>query len=98
MQIFEEILFFKATNNTKTNLAAADGVLSEGCAPEAAAGGVLPKECVHKTGQSLAHILLEEPNRPAAAKLLVFVLFVALKKRIPSKICWLSCLLKKRSV
>ena len=27
----------------------------------------------------------------------LFVLFVALKKRIPSKICILSCLIEKRS-
>ena len=38
-----------------------------------------------------AHILMEAPNRQQLSDLLVSVLFVTLKKRIPSKICILSC-------
>ena len=41
-----------------------------------------PAGCVH---ESRSHILLEEPNRHQLSYLFVFVLFVALKKRIPSK-------------
>ena len=36
---------------------------------------------------SLAHILLEAPNCHQLPDLFVYVLFVALKKRIPLKIC-----------
>ena len=48
-----------------------------------------------------AHILLEEPNRHQTSYLFVFVSFVALKKRILSKICIhtvLFCIIEKRSV
>ena len=55
--------------------------------------------------QSRAHILLEEPSWQQLSYVFVFVLFWALKKRIPLKICILSCcfllfflLLNKRSV
>ena len=41
--------------------------------------------------QSRAHIRLEEPNWQQQSDLFVFVLFVALKKRIPSKIGTVSC-------
>ena len=42
--------------------------------------------------------LLGEPNWQQLSYLFVFVLFVALKKRIPSKMCLLSCLVWLKSV
>ena len=47
---------------------------------------------------SVSHILLEEPNWQQLSYLFVFVLIVALKKRIPSNICILSCFVWLKSV
>ena len=87
VQIFKGNFFFKATNKTKTDsLADVDWVLPEGC--------------VHETDMQVwrAHILLEEPNRRQLSCPFVFVLFVTLKKRIPSKMCVLSCFVLSKSV
>ena len=45
-----------------------------------------------------AHILLEAPSWQQLSDWFVFVLFVALKKRIPLKICTLSCFVCEKSV
>ena len=77
MQIFEGILFFKATNNTKTNkLAAASWCF---------------QKYVCEILEGLTHILLEAPNWQQLSDLFVIVLFVALQKRIPLKTVTLSC-------
>ena len=46
--------------------------------------------------QSRAHILLEEPNWQQLNDLFVFGFSVALKKRVASKVCILSCFVKLR--
>ena len=47
---------------------------------------------------SLTHTLLEVPIWQPSSYVFVFVLFVALKKRIPSKICVRSCFVWLKSV
>ena len=89
MQIFEEILFSKATNNAKANkslIYCQLGFCRKKCTrdPRLAGGSV------HDT-QSRTHFLQQELKWQRINELFVFVLFVALKKRIPSKMCILSC-------
>ena len=77
-RIFEEILFFKATKNTKTNESLTFLSLM----------GFLQKEMERRKKTSFCKI-------PASDRKItihiVFVLFVALKKTIASKIRNLSC-------
>ena len=81
MQIFEEILFCKAMYNTKTiHLSFSSWILAEGREHETdlfVVGG---------RGQSHALFLLQESSWQKISELFVFLLCVALKYRIFSKI------------
>ena len=94
MRILEEILFFKATYNTKRNkrihLSFASWILAEerGHEIDLIFTGL---DHLWEVRQSRSLFLPQESNWQKISELFVFVLYVALKKRISSKIRILSC-------
>ena len=89
MQFFEGIFFFKATNNTKTNK-------SLSCCQLGASIFFFFFSVIffQNAGSQLCFRFFLQ----RLSYFFVFVLFVALKKRIPSKICILSCFICLKSV